>query len=55
VFELVIGEFLISHTTNEIAIPYLHAVFFGPYPRHLTKDEKYSHIFFKEDGMSVHV
>ncbi|KAJ7268581.1 kinase-like protein [Mycena rebaudengoi] len=54
VFELAMGEFLISHTANEISIPYLHAVFFGPYPRHLTKDGKYSHMFFKEDGSQLH-
>ncbi|KAJ7362854.1 kinase-like protein [Mycena albidolilacea] len=53
VYELAMGEFLISHTVHGISVPHLHAIFFGPYPRNLTKDGKYSHIFFKDDGMSV--
>ncbi|KAJ7851050.1 kinase-like protein [Mycena olivaceomarginata] len=54
VYELAMGEFLISHTVHEISVPYLHAVFFGPYPRNLTKDGKYSHIFFKDNGSQLH-
>ncbi|KAF8145470.1 kinase-like domain-containing protein, partial [Mycena galopus ATCC 62051] len=54
VYELAMGNFLIKNTVHEMSVPYLHALFFGPYPRNLTKDGKYSHLFFKDDGMSLH-
>ncbi|KAJ7186349.1 kinase-like protein [Mycena pura] len=50
VYELAMGQFLITSGVGEKSIPYLHAVYFGPYPHHLTQDGKYSHMFFKEDG-----
>ncbi|KAJ7442398.1 kinase-like protein [Mycena galericulata] len=52
VFELATGTFLIQDSVAEMSVPYLHAVFFGPYPRTLTEfgKNKYSDMFFKEDG-----
>ncbi|KAJ7057985.1 kinase-like domain-containing protein [Mycena amicta] len=52
VYELATGSFLIRHTVHAESIPYIHAIYFGPYPRNLTKDGKYSH-FFKEDGTQL--
>ncbi|KAJ6499821.1 kinase-like protein [Mycena vulgaris] len=54
VYELATGQFLIRHTVDEMSIPYLHAAFFGPYPRSLTEGGKYSSLFFKADGSQLH-
>ncbi|KAJ7057975.1 kinase-like protein [Mycena amicta] len=53
VYELATGSFLIRNTVHAESIPYIHAIYFGPYPRNLTKDGKYSHFFFKEDGSQL--
>lgn len=52
VFELATGTFLIKDSVAEMSVPYLHILFFGPYPRTLTEfgKNKYSDMFFKEDG-----
>ncbi|KAJ7682229.1 kinase-like protein [Mycena polygramma] len=56
VYELATGSFLISDSVHEMSIPYLHTVFFGPYPRSLTAFEKnkFSDLFFKDDGSQLH-
>ncbi|KAJ7045381.1 kinase-like domain-containing protein [Mycena alexandri] len=54
VYELAMGEFLISHTVDEMSVPYLRAIFLGPHPRTLKKDGKCSHMFFKDDGSQLH-
>jgi len=53
VYELVMGKSLVSSTVDEMSVPYLHAVYFGPYPLSMVRAGKYSHLFFNEDGSQL--
>jgi serine/threonine-protein kinase SRPK3 len=50
VYELAMGNSMISGDIRAQAVPYLHTILFGDYPLEMIKQGKHSDFFFNKDG-----